>query len=499
MYTYLKSSTLKSWSLVIFSSVLLSLSMPGYSLSPLAFIALVPFFYAIGLERKNVYLKVLVFALIFYITSLRWLIITVSHYGAAPIYVSLIILFLFALYLSIYWLLFIYLYLRIDNKIILSTIFIILEIMKGTFLTGFPWLNLAQSQFNNIYILKITSIFGEYGLSFIIFITNLYFADYFLKNQLKPLFKGITIPLLTMFIGYILIEFNNPVEKSLRVTIVQPVYEQKLKWDEKSSEAIVNYNKKLIDKALTENTDLIILPEAAFPVFLEFHEELFNYLIDLSYKKPILFGNIRMDFINKKYFNSNFFINKGNISLYDKIHLVPFGEYFPLQKLFKPIKYYFFGDSDAFSSGKIASTFKFKNFTFAAIICYEGAYTGLVQRFMKTNPDFFVINTNDSWFGNSIGRFQHLSIAVLRATETSKFVLRAAQSGMSACIDPNGRIVNYLGVNEEGSFNCTITQSKFNALFNEFQYSWLVILILWVAYNYIKDIMKKKNIAKKGN
>lgn len=496
MYNYLKSSSLKSWLLVILSSLLLTISMPGYSLSPLAFISLVPLFCAIHIDRKNVYLKTLLFSLIFYISSLRWLITTVSHYGAAPVYISLLILFIFAFYLTIYWLLFIYFYNRINNKIVLSTIFVVLEIIRGTFLTGFPWLNLAQSQFNNIYVLKITSIFGEYGLSFIIFLTNVFLADYFLKNKLKSLFIGIAIPVLTMFAGYLVIILDSPAKESLNITVIQPVYEQKLKWDEKSSNMVINYNKKLIEKALKENTDLLVLPEAVFPVFLELHKDLYDYLLDVSYKKPILLGNIRMDFINNKYFNSIFYINKGKIYLYDKIHLVPFGEYFPLQKLFKPIKYYFFGESDAFSRGTSTHTFQLKNFIIAPLICYEGAYTGLVQQFMKKKPDFIVINTNDSWFGDSIGRFQHLAIATLRASETSKFVVRAAQSGISACIDPDGRLLNYLDINEEGIFNCTITKTKFPSIFNKLQYSWLVLLILGIAYYYVKILSKKKKIAK---
>ena len=499
MYKHLKSSSLKSWLLIILSAFLLTISMPGYSLSPLAFIALVPLFYAIEIDNKNFYLKILLFSLIFYMLSLRWLITTISFYGAAPIYISLIILFVFALYLSCYWLLFFYFYKNVKNKIVLSTIFIMLEIFRGSFLSGFPWLNLAQSQYNNIYILKVTSIFGEYGLSFIIFITNLFIADYFLKYKVKSLYIGLLIPILAMFLGYILITFNSTMEKSLNATLIQPVYEQRLKWDEESATMIVNYNKNLINRAITADTDLLVLPEAVFPVFLEYNEELYHYLLNISHKKPILFGNIRKDLINSKYYNSVFFINKGNVEIYDKIHLVPFGEYFPLQKLFKPIKYYFFGDSEAFSKGQSIQVFQLGDYDFASLICYEGAYTGLVQRFLKENPDFLVINTNDSWFGDSIGRFQHLSIAILRAAETSTFVLRAAQSGISACIDPNGRLVNYLDVNEEGFIDCAITQTRFTSLFNKLQYTWLILLIIAIAYYYAIGAYRKKKIAKNVN
>ena len=299
-----------------------------------------------------------------------------------------------------------------------------------------------------------------------------------------------------MFLGYILITFNGSVEKSFNARIIQPVYDQRLKWDEESARMIINHNKELINNAIAEDADLLVLPEAVFPVFLEFNEDLYYYLLDSSYKIPILFGNIRIDTVNNRYYNSIFFINNGNIEIYDKIHLVPFGEYFPLQKIFKPIKYYFFGDSEAFSKGQSIRIFQLKDYDFASLVCYEGAFTGLVQRFIKENPNFLVINTNDTWFGDSIGRFQHLSIAVLRAAETSKFVLRAAQSGISACIDPNGRLLNYLDINEEGFIDCAITQSRFTSVFNKLQYSWLVLLIIVIACYYAKIALNKKNMIK---
>jgi apolipoprotein N-acyltransferase len=473
--------------------------MPGYSLSPLIFIAFVPLFFALYRESEYTYVKVLLFSLIFYMVSLIWLLTTISYYGSAPIYVSIIILFIFSLYLSIYWLLFIYFYKKISNKIVLTTVFVALEILRGTLLTGFPWLNLAQSQFNNIYILKITSIVGEYGLTFIIFITNLFLTDYFAKGKLKPLFIGISIPTITFIFGYILIQLDKPINEQLRVTVIQPAYEQKVKWDEEYSNKIIESNIDLINKAIREKTELLILPEAVFPVFLDLQKSLYSYLIDISYVKPIVFGNIRRDLIKNKYFNSVFYINEGHVNTYDKIHLVPFGEYFPLQKLFKPIKYYFFGDSEAFSSGHRIITFVINNFNFAALICYECAYTQLIQKFMKKDPDFLIINTNDSWFGNSIGRFQHLAIAILRASESSKYVVRSAQSGISACIDSDGRVLNYLNINEAGHFNCTILKSHRSSIFNKFQYTWFVILILIIAYYYFKSFIDKKKIAKKEN
>jgi apolipoprotein N-acyltransferase len=92
-----------------------------------------------------------------------------------------------------------------------------------------------------------------------------------------------------------------------------------------------------------------------------------------------------------------------------------------------------------------------------------------------------------------------LAIATLRASETSTFIVRAAQSGISACIGPDGKLLNYLDVNEEGIFNCTISKAKFNSIFNKLQYSWLVVLILAIAYYYLKIVFQKKKIAKKGN
>lgn len=488
------AKSFNSYILVLLSAFLLCLSMPGYSISPVAFIALTPLFYAIKSDYSKLYLKIYIFSIIFYCISLRWLLTTISYYGGAPVYISVIILLLFSSYLSIYWLIFIYFFKKIDNPLVLAVIFVSLEIIRGSFLSGFPWLNLAQSQYNNIYILKISSLIGEYGLSFIIILTNLLLFKYFYNKQLKYLFISVLIVIISIFIGFILIKINPIINSNLKVTVVQPSYEQKLKWDIYSQNRIINYVKSLLDKAYREHSNLVVLPEAVFPTFFNANEGLEAYIKSLSYNKPLVFGNIRAEERKGKYkyFNSVYYVNKGEISIYDKIHLVPFGEFFPLKDIFKPIKYYFFGDSDAFTKGKEYKIFNIDNKNFASLICYEGAFTNLVQKFIEKNPTFLIINTNDSWFGDSIGRIQHLAIAKIRAAETSKYIIRAAQSGVSACIDPNGKIESFMSINEEGYFNCEIKKARYNSVFNYFQYTWLLLIIIIIAIKYTKDYIDYK-------
>jgi apolipoprotein N-acyltransferase len=209
-------------------------------------------------------------------------------------------------------------------------------------------------------------------------------------------------------------------------------------------------------------------------------------MTNLTYKKPLIFGNIRDDNINGKYkfYNSAFYINNGKIEFYDKIHLVPFGEYFPLQNIFKPVKYYFFGDSDAFSRGSIIKNFTYKDISISPLICYEGAFVDLVQEAVKKNNDVFVILTNDSWFGNSIGRYQHLAISVIRAVETGKFVIRAAQSGISACIGPDGKIDNFLDIDKSDIIECNLRIQKRTTVFNTVQYLWIFLSLIIIVFNY---------------
>ena len=142
-----------------------------------------------------------------------------------------------------------------------------------------------------------------------------------------------------------------------------------------------------------------------------------------------------------KYYNSAFLISSGGeiIGKYDKIHLVPFGEYVPLKKYLPFIHKLVVGVGD-FSSGKWLQPLEFDGNSFGVLICFESIFPELARGFIKEGAGFLINITNDAWFGKTSAPYQHFSQAVFRAVENKVFLIRAANTGISGVVDPVGRV-----------------------------------------------------------
>ena len=232
------------------------------------------------------------------------------------------------------------------------------------------------------------------------------------------------------------------------------IFQFKTDWTEKSSEsmsiAVVQPNIKQDDKfnlsnigiikekyaSLSNNleNDLIILPETALPVV---HSGDNRFYRDKIIKRAdgMISGIFRRD--GNDIFNSMLLLDERE-QYYDKRHLVPFGEYTPLKSLLKPLAQILNIPMSNLSTGDLEqNSFTFKNFEFIPIICYESAYSSLIE----TNDEDYsiIVNlSNDSWFGNSFAPYQHLQITQVRAIEFQRNLIRAANTGISALINKNG-------------------------------------------------------------
>jgi len=461
--------------LLLSSAVLLILSTPGFDCYYFAFVALVPFFYLLeSLNLKRSIIFTYFFSVILYTITLSWIVITVSDFGNAPKIIGFLILILFASYLSIYWLLFVYFYKKRLNILFLSVIFVALELIRGFLFTGFPWINLGITQYNNNLLIKLYSIVGENGVSFIIILTNLLLYNLITSRKLIYLFSVICL-IVFVFIVNISINYDNN-GKKVNIAAIQPAYSQKEKWNPNKKEELINKVLNMFN-SLEDNFDLIIMPESIFPTFCNEDKWIIDYLRKNKKSDGVIFGCLRYEKKEKiRYYNSVFFIDNETVNFYDKIHLVPFGEYFPFKNLLKPIEYYFFKDSEDFSAGNKFTVFKSNNLAIATPICYESAYSSIVRKFFKKGANLFVFLSNDSWFGNSKGRYQHLAIDIIRAFEFNRTIVRGTQSGISACIDPFNKKVVSLGIDESGILKCSLPVLKKSTVFSRYAYIYLLFL-----------------------
>lgn len=244
-------------------------------------------------------------------------------------------------------------------------------------------------------------------------------------------------------------------EKTIKIAVVQGNIPQDKKWEPSFQNEVISIYKDLTNEVVRRDfPELVVWPETAVPfIFSEpsappkdMNEKLSSDLIEFvrEIHTYLLFGSIkRVSEKGEQYFsNSAFLLNKdGKVTyIYDKIHLVPFGEYVPLRSILFFIDKITVGIGD-YRPGKDIKRAIVPSGNFSTLICYEIIFPGLVRRSVKDGGDFIVNITNDAWFGKTSGPYQHFSMAVFRAIENRKPVIRAANTGISGFIDTKGKII----------------------------------------------------------
>jgi len=453
----------------LFGGVLLVLSFPTFDLFPLAWLALAPLLVVLyDMPKKEAFRAGLLFGLVYFFGTVYWIYHSIHYYGSISLIPSIAIVFLLSLYLSLYTAAFCSLYSMIIRKTDLPALFVApvlwtaLELLRSYALSGFPWSSLGYSQYRFVVFIQSADIIGVYGISFLVVAFNGAVADFFIMRRRvieRPLYSRIytfagwiilAIVLITdIGYGFYRLYQQRP-GSSINVAVIQGNIEQDRKWDPAYQKYVIDVYKGLTTEATrhepaARGVDLVVWPETAIPFFFRTDKALTEDLV--SYQKGIdsylLFGSVLMkNEPRESYSNSTVLLTKdGTVSyIYDKIHLVPFGEYVPLRnvlffinKLVVGVGDYIPGDSYIRAITPFGS--------FATPICYEIAFPGMVRKFYVKGGDFIVTVTNDAWFGSTSGPYQHFSIAVFRAVENRKPVIRAANTGISGFIDSSGRIL----------------------------------------------------------
>jgi len=247
--------------------------------------------------------------------------------------------------------------------------------------------------------------------------------------------------MVTATLAFGLKKLVEPQEAKLTTAIVQGNIRQDVKWDNNFKiKTIQTYYQNTIKNG--SNMDLVIWPETALP--LVFNEEVYVYkhikALPPLVNSHLVFGTIWKDHYGKLY-NSSYVIGKnGEVNgIYNKSHLVPFGEYTPLVR-YLPFLQKITAQGAGFASGEGHNPIITSLGKAGILICYEGVFPYITNETVTKGAQFLVNLTNDAWYERTSAAFQHLAFYVFRAVETDRYVLRAANTGISAIIDPRGRI-----------------------------------------------------------
>jgi len=344
------------------------------------------------------------------------------------------------------------------SRIFVFTIaYTIAEWIRGHAFTGFPW-NLAGYGWGaSLAVMQSASLIGVYGLTLITILFGASLAELFGKEFSWRLPAAITAIFAVMFAGGALRLGMVKIDTvpGVRLRIVQPNIAQSDKYRPQLVDENWNRLISLSAAPAKQKPTHIIWPEAAPPFILTRAPEALDEISVLTGPGRVLMTGAlralrhddRMD-----YYNSFYVFGHGGqmLSVYDKFHLVPFGEYLPFESLFKKIGLTkVVGIDGSFSTGDGPHTLDIPGAPQAGpLICYEILFPDEVVG--ATRPSWFVNVTDDSWFGPWAGPRQHLLVARMRAIEQGIPVVRAANTGISAVIDPLGRIRAQLGLDHTG-------------------------------------------------
>ena len=470
------------WLLPIASGLILTLIFPPFSLSLLIPVALAPLLCSLrGKTWKEAFRIGFLAGLVHFGTLLWWISPTIAQYGNLPLWASWPVEGLLACYLGAYpaiWSAFVAKSLSKGHRIRLAfsapAAWILLEWIRGHFLSGFPWGSLAYSLVHIQDLVQTADVFGLYGLSYLIVLTNMIIWDLWEKTKdtnmaglkrradiVEALFLVFGITFLWLYGGMQMKKIAGEDRHcpAAYAAAIQGSIPQDEKWDPAFQKKTIDTYTNLSSEAV-KNADIptgkndvkypiLVWPETATPFYFQDHSSLSGQVATLSSKLNaiIVFGSPAYDIAKTSgetaYLNSAYLLSPNGLTLgrYDKVHLVPFGEYMPFGWVTAWARDYI-PTAGEFMAGKSIKPLSWKGVHIGVLICFESIFPGLGRDMVKKGANLIAVITNDAWFGRTGAPYQHEEMAVLRAVETRRWIIRAANTGVSSIISPWGEIIS---------------------------------------------------------
>ena len=394
------------------------------------------------------------FGLGLFLAGVSWVYVSLHQFGAMPAPLAAIATLLFCAFLALFPALVGYLQaqfhcpITLRQLLLIPALWVLSEWVRDWIFTGFPWLSLGYSQAASA-LGAYAPLTGVFGLSWLVLICAGLLLALARAGERAAALAGLA---LVFGVGYGLkqIEWTQAQGAPVTVSLLQGNIPQELKWDEARFAATVRLYQRMIRESTAR---LTVLPETAIPRFLDLLDpELLRGLAQTARSRGAdLIIGLPLREADRGYYNSVLGLGASPVQRYDKIHLVPFGEFIPpgfgwvLSILKIPLTDFSRGSAGqaplALAGQKVAVN-----------ICYEDAFGEEIIRALP-EATLLVNVSNVAWFGDSLAPHQHLQIAQLRALETGRFMLRATNAGMTAIIDHHGNIAAVLPAFTQGTLN----------------------------------------------
>ncbi|RUR36034.1 apolipoprotein N-acyltransferase [Vreelandella populi] len=384
-------------------------------------------------------LKGWLYGLALFASGTSWVYVSIHDYGYTGAPLAVFLTALFVAVLALFYAGTLWLYRRLMGaRLALLTFagaWVLGEILRTYLFTGFPWL-LMGSGYVDSPLAGWAPVGGVYLLSLWVVLSGTLGAELILRRQWWAAAPLAAIWLIPLALPH---QWATPASEPTRVALLQGNLPQLLKWTPEGQRTAANTYSRLTAE-VADDADIIIWPETALPMMEAQARPLLERVqANLPPGVALITGIVQLDAANQ-YYNS--VIGVGNVDgSYQKEHLVPFGEYLPLESVLRGAIDFFDLPMSSFAKGASKQTpMQAAGISLGNAICYEIIYSQLVAR-RAQESDVLLTVSNDTWFGASIGPHQHLQMARLRALENGRYVIRATSNGITAIIDDQGSIV----------------------------------------------------------
>jgi apolipoprotein N-acyltransferase len=445
--------------LAVLSGVLLFLSFPKLGHGAVAWVALVPLLVALaGTSGWRAARLGYVTGAVSALGILYWTALVVIQYGGLPLAAGIAVMAALCLAVAVFPLLFGWATARLvatfgtAGLLGAPFVWVATELLRVHTFFEFPWCLLGYSQHAFLPVIQVASVTAVYGVSFILVLFSALLACAVLETRVPRRRAAVAAAVLVAGVTWTVGAWamSRPIPETGRVVVglVQGGIRQEDKWVPENAGDNVERHLQLAAEGVRRGARLVVWPESAVP-FLYDRDAGLAALLQQTVRSEriyLFFGNDDLDAATGRiYVGAKLLSPEGRlVSRYRKIHLVPFGEYVPMPRFFT------FGGRFAaklvqevsdFSPGTEAATGMVDGHLVGGYICYEAIFPALVRRFPAAGAELLVNITNDAWYGTTSAPYQHLAMAAFRAVENRRYMVRAANTGITAVVDPWGRVL----------------------------------------------------------
>jgi len=491
--------------LSITSGILFGFAFPDVAQGWLMFVALAPLLVAIhrSSSKREAFLLGWASQATSWLIMVPWVVRVMSHYGGLPVVTGWLIFIAMALYLGLFGALFALVVKRLNLGMRFTTWLLVplawaaIEFARTYLFTGFPWNLAATSIIDYTSLIQIDRAGGPYFTGALVVLPSVVIA-WWITERAAAIHRVIVAGSLgilflvwwgTGLVASKLIARPNA-EPVVIAAMLQPNISQQMRWDESN---MMDIFRKMVDMTLAaaqHDAKVVIWPESTVPLSFtetDFYRDTIER-ISRDFDIDIILGSVATDPKHpNRIWNSAFLVSRGKtIGHYDKIRLVPFGEYVPLrrmlffaEKLVHEVGDFEFGANDHPLRGA---------FAYGPAICYEIVYPQITRTQIRNGADVIVTITNDAWYDGTSAPMQHLWQARLRAIEDDRSILRAGTTGISAFIDPTGRVIESLPMGREGIIYARVQARRTMTPYVRFGdwFAWGALLVVLIRLIYAR-------------